>query len=81
LNLLHRGFGFAQSSQRTHLVESVFLADLAHGEADVNENPFSLERQVVGQESQVNFATDADNINYGGMRLVGKKLDDLSRDG
>jgi len=46
----------------------------------MDEDPVSLYRQVVLQEAQINLAADANDVNHGSVRLLGKKLNDLSRD-
>ena len=57
---------------------SIFFADLAHREANMNEDPVSLHRQVVLQQSQINLAPDTHHVDQRGVRLVRKKLNDLS---
>jgi hypothetical protein len=80
-DLLHGGFCLPEHSQRPHLVERILLTDLAHGKTDVDKNPIAFNRQAILQESQIHFAAHADDVNHGAVRLVGKKLDHLSRNG
>jgi hypothetical protein len=81
LDLLDGRLSFAQGSKRTHLIEGIFLADLAQGKTDMDEYPVSLDRQVILQEAQINLAPDSHDIDESGVWLLGKKLNDLSRYG
>jgi hypothetical protein len=44
----------------------------------VDQDPVSLYRQIVLQESQIDLAPDAHHVNHGSGWLVGKEFDDLS---
>jgi hypothetical protein len=60
------------------LIGGILLADLAHGEADVDEHPVAGYRLVVLQKAEINPAADADYFDESGILVVGGNLDDLS---
>src|SRR5271163_3808115 len=41
--------GFSEHSEQVHLLHRIALADLAHCEADVNQNPLANRRKIVLQ--------------------------------
>jgi hypothetical protein len=78
LDLLHGSIDFAQRAQRVHLVESIALADLAHGKADMDQHPVAGHGPVVLQQAKVNLAPHTDDINQRQFRIVAGDFDDLS---
>src|ERR1700722_14562447 len=78
-NLFDRRFAFSQHLQGMHLVESLFFADFAHGEANVDEHPITGLGLILLQQSQVHFSSHAHHINQRGVRSVGSNLYNLPR--
>src|ERR1700688_3401922 len=62
-----------------HLVESLFFADFAHGEANVNEHPVARLGLILLQQSQVHSSPHAHHINKRGVRSVGSNFYNLPR--
>ena len=48
----------------------IFLADLAHREADMNEHPVSRLGHIVLQQPEINFATHSNDIDERSLSLV-----------
>src|SRR5262249_48677821 len=53
LNLLHRCLPLAECGQHAHLINGLRLADLAHCEADMNEDPIAGCWGILLQQSEV----------------------------
>src|ERR1700688_2990154 len=62
-----------------HLVKSLFFADFAHGEANVDEHPIARLGLILLQQSQVHSSPHAHHINQRGVRSVGSNLYNLPR--
>src|SRR3984957_14193098 len=62
-----------------HLVESLFFADFAHGEANMDEHPITRLGLILLQQSQVHSSPHAHHINQRGVRSVGSNVYNLSR--
>jgi hypothetical protein len=77
-DFLHCAVDLAEHAKRVHLVGGILLADFAHGEADVNQNPVAGYWLVILQEAEINPAAHADNFDESGILVVGGNLDDLS---
>jgi len=77
-DFLHGAVDFAKHTKSVHLVGGILLADLAHGEADVNEHPVAGDGHVIVQEAEIDPAAHADNFDESGILVLGGNLDDLS---
>jgi hypothetical protein len=77
LNFLNRALYLSEEPKRVHLVVGILLADLAHGEAHVNEHPVSGDRLVILQQAQIDLASHANYVHERGIPVVGRDLDDL----
>jgi len=77
-DFLHRAVDFAEHAKSVHLVGGVLLANLAHGEADVDQHPVARDGLVILQEAEINPASHTDYLDESGILVIGGNLDDLS---
>ena len=62
----------------SHLIGGVGFADLAHGEADVDQHPIARDGRLILQQAQIHFAAHTDDVNDRLMRVLRINLDDFS---
>src|ERR1700683_224843 len=77
-DFLHGAVDFAEHAKSVHLVGGILLANLAHGEADMDEDPVAGNGFVILQEAEINPAAHADYFDQSGILVIGGNLDDLS---
>src|ERR1700683_2931979 len=67
-----------QSPRTVFWLVTILLANLAHGEADMAEDPVAGNGFVILQEAEINPAAHADYFDQSGILVIGGNLDDLS---
>src|ERR1700683_223788 len=77
LNFLNRALYLSEEPKRVHLVGGILLADLAHGEAHVNEHPVAGDRLVILQQAQIDLASHANYVHERGSLVLVRDLDAL----
>jgi hypothetical protein len=75
------GFRFAEGGQRTHLLDSVGFADLAHREANMYEHPLSWLDARRTEQTELDAPADPRDVDYAKRRIALDDLNDLSGNG
>jgi hypothetical protein len=80
-HLFHRGLVLPEDRERPHLLRGLALADLAHREAHVDQDPVADRGRIILQQAEIHPAAHPGHLHQGQVGKLRDQLDDLAGDG